>query len=339
MTIESAPRLNLSKFPRRVLLDGPTPIQRLARLSAHLGDVNIFVKRDDLNGLGGGGNKLRKLEFLIGEALSIGADTIITVGARQSNHARLTAAAAARAGLKCELVLTRVVPRLDSDYIDNGNVLLDDLFGARVHDLPGAANALQYAEERANELRAQGRNVYVCPLGGSSPTGCLGYADCAAEIMAQSSAAGLSFDRIVVPNGSGGMHAGLIAGLVALDLNPSIIDAFTVYGHAAQARSTTLDKARQTAQLIDPALQVTSDAISIDEGQLGQGYGIPTDSMRAAVRLLASTEGLLIDPVYGGKAFAGLLERVKSGKYLAGQNILFVMTGGIPGLFAYRSAF
>src|ERR1700722_11066736 len=134
MTLESTPKLNLSKFARHALLEGPTPIQHLPRLSRHLGGVNIYVKRDDLNGLGGGGNKLRKLEFLIGEALAAGADTIITVGARQSNHARLTAAAAARVGLKCELVLTRVVPRFDGDYIDNGNILLDALFGAHVHD-------------------------------------------------------------------------------------------------------------------------------------------------------------------------------------------------------------
>jgi D-cysteine desulfhydrase len=301
--------------------------------------VNVFVKREDLNGLGGGGNKLRKLEFLIGEALARGADTIITVGARQSNHARLTAAAAARVGLKCELVLTRAVPRFDTDYIDNGNIVLDGLFDARVHDLPGSANSLQFAEERANELRAQGRNVYVCPLGGSSPVGCLGYADCAAEIMAQSNAEGLSFDRIVVPNGSGGMHAGLVAGFVALGLNPSFISAFTVYGEAEQAHANTLDKANQTARLINADLRVESSEISIDEAQLGLGYGIPTDSMRAAIRLLASTEGLLLDPVYSGKAFAGLVERVTSGTYLAGQNILFVMTGGLPGLFAYRSEF
>lgn len=331
--------LNLSKYPRRALLEGPTPIQPLPRLSAHLGGVNVFVKRDDLNGLGGGGNKLRKLEFLIGEALAIGADTIVTVGARQSNHARLTAAAAARVGLQCELVLTRAVPRFDTDYIDNGNILLDDLFGARVHDLPGSANALEFAEERAQALRAQGRTVYVCPLGGSSPKGCLGYADCAVEILAQSNAQGVSFDRIVVPNGSGGMQAGLVAGLVALGVNPSLVDGFTVYGNAEKARPITLDKANETVRLIDANLQVSRDAISIDEGQLGPGYGIPTDSMRAAVRLLASKEGLLLDPVYGGKAFAGLIERVNSGSYLPGQNILFVMTGGIPGLFAYRSEF
>lgn len=339
MITVSIPTLDLSKFPRRALLEGPTPIQHLPRLSARLGGVNVFVKREDLNGLGGGGNKLRKLEFLIGEALAGGADTIITVGARQSNHARLTAAAAARVGLKCELVLTRAVPRFDTDYIDNGNILLDGLFDAHVHDLPGSANALQFAQERANELRAQGRTVYVCPLGGSSPVGCLGYADCAAEIIAQSNADGLSFDRIVVPNGSGGMHAGLVAGFAALGRNPSFISGFTVYGKAEQAYSTTLDKANQTAQLIDANLRVDSSAISIDEAQLGPGYGIPTDSMRAAVRLLASTEGILLDPVYGGKAFAGLVENATRGSYLAGQNILFVMTGGIPGLFAYRSEF
>jgi L-cysteate sulfo-lyase len=339
MTLESTPKLNLSKFARHALLEGPTPIQHLPRLSSHLGGVNIYVKRDDLNGLGGGGNKLRKLEFLIGEALAAGADTIITVGARQSNHARLTAAAAARVGLKCELVLTRVVPRFDGDYIGNGNILLDALFGAHVHDLPGSANSLQFAEERASELRAQGRNVYVCPLGGSSPIGCLGYADCAAEIVGQSRAEGLSFDRIVVPNGSGGMHAGLVAGLVALGLNPSLVAGFAVYGNAEQTHAITLDKANQTVRLIDANLRVDHDAISIDEGQRGSGYGIPTDSMRAAVRLMASTEGLLLDPVYGGKAFAGLVESVTSAKYRAGQNVLFVMSGGLPGLFAYRSEF
>jgi L-cysteate sulfo-lyase len=198
---------------------------------------------------------------------------------------------------------------------------------------------MEFAEERANTLRAQGRQVYVCPLGGSSPVGCLGYAECAAEIMAQSNADGLSFDRIVVPNGSGGMQAGLVAGSVALGLNPSLISGFTVYGDAEQAHSATLDKANQTARLIDANLRVDSGAVSIDEGQRGPGYGIPTDSMRAAVRLLASTEGLLLDPVYGGKALAGLVEGVTSGQYLPGQNILFLMTGGLPGLFAYRSEF
>jgi L-cysteate sulfo-lyase len=332
-------KLDIARFPRFGLLEGPTPVQRLSRLSSALGEVEIFVKRDDLNGLGGGGSKIRKLEFLIGEALARGADTIVTVGARQSNHARLTAAAAARAGLKCELVLTRVVPRFDEDYIENGNILLDRLLGAHVHDLPASANALAFAEERADALRAQGRNVYVCPLGGSSAVGCLGYADCAAEIAAQADASGISFDHIVVPNGSGGMQAGLVAGAVALGKSPASIIGYTVLGPAEQARSITLDKTRQTIGLIDPALTVPDDAIIIDGAHRGDGYGIPTDGMRHAVRLLASSEGLLLDPVYGGKAFAGLLHDIETGRYRRGQRILFVMTGGLPGLFAYRSAF
>ncbi|RAR61147.1 D-cysteine desulfhydrase [Paraburkholderia unamae] len=332
-------RLDLSKHARQPLLEGPTPIQPLPRLSRECGGVNLYVKREDLNGLGGGGNKLRKLEFLVGEALAMGADTIITVGARQSNHARLTAAAAARLGLQCELVLTRAVPREDSEYLENGNILLDDLLGARVHDLPGTANALAFAEARADELRGQGRKVYVCPLGGSSPVGCLGYAACAAEIMTQAHAQGIRFSRIVAPNGSGGMHAGLAAGFAALGLDPAIVLAYTVYSKAGQAHAATLDKARDTLALIDPARRIADHAIAIDETQLGEGYGIPTDAMREAVRLMASKEGLLLDPVYSGKAFAGLVQAARSGQHAPGENVLFIMSGGLPGLFAYRSAF
>lgn len=337
----TASPLELARFPRFPLIEGPTPIQPLARLSQQLGGADVYVKRDDLNGLGGGGNKLRKLEFLVGEAQARGADTIITVGARQSNHARLTAAAAARAGLQCELVLTRLVPRHDDDYAENGNILLDSLFGAHIHDLPGNANALEFAEARAAGLRAQGRNVYVCPLGGSSPVGCLGYAACAAEIVTQAEALGMSFDAVVVPNGSGGMQAGLVAGMTALGRSrttPPIV-GYGVYGDAVAAQAATLAKANQTAQLLDPSLRVPDEAVVMDGAHLGEGYGIPTDGMRRAVRLLASTEGLLIDPVYGGKAFAGLLHAIESGVYRTGQRVLFVMTGGLPGLYAYRSAF
>ncbi|SIO09923.1 D-cysteine desulfhydrase [Paraburkholderia phenazinium] len=337
--MSTASPLALHRFPRFSLLEGATPIQPLARLNRQLGGVEVFVKRDDLNWLGGGGNKLRKLEFLVGEAIAQDADTIITVGARQSNHARLTAAAAARAGLKCELVLTRLVPRYDDDYLENGNIVLNGLFGAHVHDLPGDANALAFAEERATALRAEGRKVYVCPLGGSSPAGCLGYADCAAEIVAQSEQMGVPFDYIVGPNGSGGMHAGLVAGMIALGRTTPSVIGYGVYGPAEAARAATLDKANQTIRLIDPTLGVPSEAVVVDGSQLGDGYGIPTEAMLRAVRLLASTEGLLLDPVYSGKAFAGLLHGIKTGAYRAGQRLLFVMTGGLPGLYAYRSAF
>ena len=244
-----------------------------------------------------------------------------------------------RAGLKCELVLTRRVPRYDDDYLENGNILLDSLLGAHVHDLPGSADALAFAEERAQALRAQGHNVYVCPLGGSSPAGCLGYASCAFEIAQQCEASGLSFDHVLVPNGSGGMQAGLVAGFLALGQSASSITGYAVLSEAAHSLAVTLEKANATARMIDATLSVPDDAVIIDGAHLGEGYGIPTDGMREAVRTLASTEGLLLDPVYGGKAFAGLLHDVKAGRYRRGQRLLFVMTGGLPGLFAYRSTF
>jgi L-cysteate sulfo-lyase len=242
-------------------------------------------------------------------------------------------------GMQCELVLTRAVPRYDREYVENGNILLDDLLGARVHDLPGTANALEFAQARADELRRHGRKVYVCPLGGSSPVGCLGYAACAAEILTQAHEQGLEFSRIVVPNGSGGMHAGLAAGFAALGVDPSLVLAYTVLAKAEQAHAATLEKANKTLELIDPALRIEGESIVIEEAQLGDGYGIPTDAMREAVRLMASKEGLLLDPVYGGKAFAGLVQGARSGRHAAGENVLFIMTGGLPGLFAYRSAF
>lgn len=331
--------LNLSAFPRYTLLEGPTPIQHLPRLSKALGGAEIYVKRDDLTGLGCGGNKLRKLEFLLGAALAKGCDTIITVGARQSNHARLTAAAAARAGLRCELALTRTVARFEPEYTDNGNILLDDLLGATVHDLPGAANAQAFAEARAEQLKAEGRKAYVCPVGGSSPLGCLGYADCAREIAAQSLAMGITFDNILLPNGSGGTHAGLVAGFVAMGRPTAPVRAFAVGSQPAQIGPITREKAERATQLINPALRVSEGDIAVDGSQLGEGYGIPTPAMLNAVRLLARTEGLVIDPVYGGKAFAGLVQGVADGSFGAGKNVLFLMTGGLPGLFAYRSAF
>jgi D-cysteine desulfhydrase len=215
---------DIAGFARMPLLDGPTAIERLARLDQALGaalcGVNLYVKRDDVPNVGGGGNKLRKLEFLIGEARAQGADIFITVGGLQSNHARLTAAASARAGMACELVLTRQVPRCDVDYEWNGNILLDELFGAKVHTFPGSVDPLTLAESRAEQLRAEGRRVYVVGPGGSSPVGCLGYAVCAREIVKQSREMNVDFGRIIVPNGSSGTHAGLAAGYAAMGLSP-----------------------------------------------------------------------------------------------------------------------
>jgi L-cysteate sulfo-lyase len=238
----------LERFDRLTLLDGVTLIQRLYRLEREirdaLGGVRVFVKRDDLMGLGGGGNKIRKLEFLMGEALFAQCDTFITTGGIQSNHARLSAAAAARAGLSCELVLTHLVPRDDEEYRRNGNVMLDGLLGATVHELPGTANALAFAEERATALTGAGRRPFWVGCGGSSPVGCLGYAACAREIAEQEEAVAGGFARIVVPNGSSGTHAGLAAGFVAMDIDPIRVRSFAVLPPEEDARRTTLDLAR-----------------------------------------------------------------------------------------------
>jgi len=332
----------LEHRPRHVLMEGPTPIQRLTRLERALGQSDvpaIYVKRDDLTGIGGGGNKLRKLEFLIGEALTQGCDTFITTGARQSNHARLSAAAAARAGLACELVLTDTVPRQDDAYRLNGNVLLDDIFGAQVHRLPAGADALAHAKERADALIAEGRRPYVVGSGGSSPVGCLGYAACANEIAEQERELGLRFRRIVVPNGSSGTHAGLIAGFKALGEAPSRVISFTVLASLKQAEITTGRLAQETLELLDPSGTMDAHDTVVLGDQLGRGYGEPTPAMLEAVRLLARSEGLLLDPVYGGKAFAGLVTAIRQGEWSHDAAVLFVMTGGLPGLFAYEPAF
>jgi len=328
------------RFRRTQLLEGPTPIQRLHRLEHMFGTgVRLFVKRDDLMGLGGGGNKLRKLEFLLGEAIEQGCDTFITTGGLQSNHARLSAASAARAGLACELILTEVVPRTDVAYRRNGNILLDEIFGARIHLLGGTENAMDFANERADVLRREGRRPYVVGAGGSSPVGCLGYAACATEIAEQEQNTDGGFAHIIVANGSSGTHAGLAAGFTAMGMGTRRVRSYSVFNGMGKTRKTTCDLANATLALIDPAKSIAASAIDVAGNQLGDGYGIPTPAMFSAVRTMARTEGLLLDPVYTGKAFAGLLSAVRSGAYSDGDAILFLMTGGLPGLFAYQSAF
>jgi L-cysteate sulfo-lyase len=333
----------IGRFRRISLLDNATPIQRLERLERALttetSPPRIYVKRDDVMSIGGGGNKLRKLEFLMGEALQQGCDTFITTGGRQSNHARLTAAVSARTGLRCELVLADLVPRRDEAYLHNGNVLLDGLFGARVHHVPGTADALAFAHERASALEREGRRVYVVGAGGSSPIGCLGGAACSLEIAQQERELGERFIRIVMANGSSGTHAGLAAGLAAINADPRRLQSFTVLAPLGQALATTTDLAQRTFALLDSDRCFDASIIRIASDQRGEGYGIPTDAMLEAVRLLARSEGLLLDPVYSGKAFAGLLAAIRAGEFKRDEAVLFIMTGGTPGLFAYEPVF
>jgi len=332
----------IQRLPRLEILDQPTPIQRLVRLEAALGDglngVRIFVKRDDHIPIGGGGNKLRKLEFLLGDAIHQGADTLITVGGLQSNHARLTAAVAARQGLACHLVLGKAVPRTDRDYEQNGNVLLDRIFGAHMHVLETGENTLAFAEHKAEQLRSAGHVVAVIPTGGSTPLGALGYAVCAEEIQQFSARTGTHFSKVMVANGSSGTHAGLAAGFASMGLSPQMVHGFAVLVEALATAETTLKLTNQALQLLGGSPVALTD-IEVDGSHRGSGYGIPTDGMFQAVQLLARTEGLLLDPVYSGKAFAGMLADIRAGAYSAGDNLLFVMTGGTPGLYAYQEAF
>ena len=334
---------SLISFARADLLQGPTPIQRAERLEHLLGlkpqGIGLFLKRDDHMLIGGGGNKLRKLEFHIGAALAAGVDTVITVGGIQSNHARLTAAVCARLGLACELILTRAVPKNDVDYELNGNVLLDQLFGAQLQVLAGGSNSLAVAETRATQLRDSGRNVLVIPTGGSTPLGSLGYARCAAEIAQQETELGLTFNQVVVPNGSAGTHAGLAAGFQLLGRGTSIVKSYSVLSDRDTSATRTRQLTEDALTLLGSSAVVQAEEIDIDGSQLGDGYGLPTLAMQEAVRLMARAEGLLIDPVYSGKAFAGLLADLRHGRYRSGDNVLFVMTGGTPGLYAYRDIF
>jgi L-cysteate sulfo-lyase len=238
-------------FSREKLFDSPTPIQRLHRLERELETkVRLYVKRDDLMGLGGGGNKLRKLEFLLGDAISQGSDTFITVGGLQSNHARLSAAAAAHIGMSCELVLTQVVPRGDEAYRRNGNILLDKIFGAKIHLLSGTENALDFATDRAKVLKSEGRRPYLVGSGGSSPLGCLGYANCAVEIKEQQQEIEGGFTQIIVPNGSSGTHAGLAAGFASVGMNPARISSYAVLNPAKETQFNTHELAKATLALL-----------------------------------------------------------------------------------------
>lgn len=333
----------LARIPRVVLVDAPTPIQRLKHIEDAMGPalngVKLYAKRDDLMGLGGGGSKLRKLEYLMGDAAAKGCDTIVATGGIQSNFTRVVGAACAREGVSCELVLAPLVPETDDDYDHSGNTILNDLFGTKIHILDHGQSAADFARRRAEDLTGQGRRPYLTPGGGSSSISALGYVRCALELDAQLSSLGLDKATIVTPNGSNGTHAGLLAGFRALGRSPRQVKAFTVLASAEDSRRSTLTMANGTLDLLGVNERLDLDDVRIAGDQRGEGYGLVTDAMIEAIRLMAGCEGLLLDPVYSGKAFAGVIGDVRSGRYPAGSSIVFLMTGGTPALFAYRSAF
>jgi L-cysteate sulfo-lyase len=311
----------------------PTPLERLERLSRELGGPRIWVKRDDLTGLAGGGNKTRKLEFLLGDALDQGADTVMTTGAVQSNHARQTAAACARLGVGCELFLKEPAPDRGESYGHSGNVLLDRIFGAKVRILPSSSNAETAMDEHAEALRREGRRPYSIPVGGSNAVGALGYIECARELSAQAHGMGLVIDTIVHASASHGTQAGLAVGL-AINGTKARLLGMGVSGSAQQARANVERIAAVTCELLGSPPRFAE--IEVDDRFVGEGYGTPTPEGLAAIRLLARLEGLLLDPVYTGKAMAGLLAMVREGRFSDKQNVVFLHTGGWPALFAYE---
>ncbi|KPF72166.1 cytochrome C biogenesis protein CcmE [alpha proteobacterium AAP81b] len=328
--------MNLARFKRRRYTAHATPIEPMPHLAAALGGARLFVKRDDLLGLAGGGNKTRKLEFLVAEALAQGADTLITVGAVQSNHCRLTLAAAVREGLKCQLVLEQRVPG-SYDPAASGNNFLFDLLGVEKvevvelgADLAGTMAAMQAA------LAAQGRRGYIIPGGGSNALGGLGYVACAEELLQQAFDQGLAIDRIVVASGSAGTHAGLVAGLLGNSAGIPIT-GINVRRPRAEQEGNVHKLAVEIAALAGVASPVPREAIVCRDEWVGPGYSLPTAEMVEAVRLFAGTEGILLDPVYTGKAAAGLIALVRSGEIARDETVLFVHTGGSPVLFASQA--
>jgi L-cysteate sulfo-lyase len=303
----------------------PTPLEPLERLSRELGGPRIWVKRDDLTGLAGGGNKTRKLEFLLGEALDQGADTVMTAGAVQSNHARQTAAACARLGVACELFLVEGAPGRGDSYGRSGN--------AKVRILPGSSNAETVMEERAEALRGEGRRPYVIPVGGSNAVGALGYVECACELSAQAHGMSLVIDALIHASASHGTQAGLVVGLAVAGAEARLLGV-GVSGSAQQARANVERIAAATCESLGSPPRYAE--IEVDDRFVGEGYGIPTPEGLAAIQLLARLEGLLLDPVYTGKAMAGLVAMIREGRFSDKQNVVFLHTGGWPALFAYE---
>lgn len=339
---------SLSRFPRAQLIHLPTPFEPLPRLSRAFGGPRVFVKRDDCTGLALGGNKTRKLQYVVGEALSQGADTLVTTGGIQSNHARQTAAFAAKLGLHCELVLQHVLPDAPTEYMQSGNALLDHLLGATVHipapkadagadavdNLSGEAE-MQAAAEAA---RQQGRRPYIVPLGASTGLGALGYAECAQEIVQQSAAQGVHIDWVVLASGSAGTQAGLIAGFKALGVSTKVlgvaVSGTTQDDRAALVRSL----ATEAAELLGWTGQISADDVHVNGDYVGQGYGYFGENVIEIVCEAARQEALLIDPVYTGKAMLGLFDLSRKGFFKTSDNVLFLHTGGVPGLFAYTQS-
>ncbi len=309
----------------------------MTRLSEYLGGPRLWIKRDDCTGLATGGNKARKLEFLIGDALNQGADTVITPGAIQSNHCRQTAAVAAQQGLACHLLFERRVPTEDDEYLNSGNVLLDHLFGATTTTFAADTDMNAEMNRLADTLRAQGLRPYIIPGGGSNPVGATGYANAAIELLEQCEAQGLKLGYIVHGTGSAGTQAGLVAGMHGAGSEVSIL-GIGVRAPQDKQETSVFELACRTTEYLGIEMPPERGKVVADCGYVGDGYGLPTDSMLEALGLLAKLEGILLDPVYSGKGMAGLIGKIREGFFDPSTDVVFLHTGGAVTLFGYRWA-
>jgi L-cysteate sulfo-lyase len=307
------------------------------RLSEALGGPEIWIKRDDCTGLSTGGNKTRKLEFLMAEAQAEGADLVMTQGATQSNHARQTAAFAARLGMDCHILLEDRTGYKDENYNHNGNVLLDVLHGATYETRNAGLDMNAEMESVAENFRKQGKRVYTIPGGGSNTTGALGYANCALELVGQANDRGLVIDHIVHATGSTGTQAGLVTGLKALNANIPVMGISVRAAKEAQEENV-FKLATATADVLGCPGVVSAQDIAANSDYVGEGYGLPTEAGIDAIRMFAKLEGLLLDPVYSSKGAAGLIDLIRKGHYKKGERVVFLHTGGSVSLFGYLNA-
>lgn len=335
--------MDLSRFPRRRYTASPTPIEPMPRFSAALAascpggqGPEVWVKRDDMLGLFPGGNKTRKLEFLVADALARGADTLVTCGAPQSNHCRITLAAAAREGLKCQFVIEERVPGSYNPQA-SGNHFMYRLMGVeRIQVVPAGSDVGAAMEQLAFDLATQGRKGYVIPGGGSNALGGLGYVACAQEMQAQWFDMGLRFDRVLVGSGSSGTHGGLVAGFVGNRIDMPIV-GIGVSRDADQQEPLVLKEAQAVVDLLGLDVQIPREAIRSVGGYWQPKYSVPNARMIEAVQMVARTEGIPLDPVYTGKIMAGLMGLARAGEFAPGERVLFIHTGGLPSLHAYET--
>ncbi|MCA1176411.1 MULTISPECIES: D-cysteine desulfhydrase [unclassified Pantoea] len=320
----------LHQFPRLELLGAPTPLEHLPRLSDYLGR-DIFIKRDDFTPVAMGGNKLRKLEFLAADALREGADVLLTAGAIQSNHVRQTAAVAARLGLRCVALLENPIGTTSENYLTNGNRLMLDLMDVEVVMVDALHNPTEQLAEQAEHLEAQGFRPYIVPVGGSNALGALGYVECAQEIAHQSEGV-VDFAAVVVASGSAGTHAGLAVGLEQLLPDTELVGV--TVSRKVEAQLPVVERIRTA---LAEQLEVQTQApITLWDDYFAPRYGEPNDEGMAAVKLLARLEGIMLDPVYTGKAMAGLIDGIAQNRFRREGPLLFIHTGGAPALFAYH---